>query len=67
MADLRKYASTDLAQSALWAVAFVGVAALVGLGKVKPETLEYMLFALVGRAAYTGAAKKGAEDERTGR
>lgn len=36
---------------ALWALAFVGVCVLVGLGKVKPETLEYVLFALLGFAA----------------
>ncbi len=40
---------------ALWALAFVGVCVLVGLGKVKPETLEYVLFALIGFAA----SKKG--------
>jgi hypothetical protein len=36
---------------ALWALAFVGVCILVGLEKVKPETLEYVLFALLGFAA----------------
>jgi hypothetical protein len=37
--------------SLLWAVAFVGVCVLVGLGKVKPETLEYLLFAVIGRSS----------------
>ena len=35
----------------LWCVAFVGVCILVGLGKVKPETLEYLLFAIGGAVA----------------
>lgn len=35
----------------LWAVAFVGVTVLVGLGKLKPETIEYLLFALLGQAS----------------
>lgn len=48
--DLKKLASHD---SVLWAVAFTGVCVLVGLGKIKPETVEYLLFALVGRAATT--------------
>lgn len=34
----------------LWAVAFVGVSVLVALGKLKPETIEYLLFALLGQA-----------------
>lgn len=55
---LSKLKESDIAQNALWAVAFVGVCALVGLGKVKPETLEYMLFALVGRATYSKAVKE---------
>lgn len=32
----------------MWAIAFVGVCVLVGLGKIKPETIEYLLFALLG-------------------
>lgn len=35
----------------LWAVAFVGVSVLVGLGKLKPEVIEYLLFALLGQAS----------------
>lgn len=37
--------------SLLWAVSFVGVCVLVGLGKLKPETVELMLFAVIGRKA----------------
>lgn len=40
----------ELRQSALWVVAFVGVCIMVGLGKVKPETIEYLLFAMLGAA-----------------
>jgi hypothetical protein len=47
-------------QRVLWAVAFVGVCVLVGLGKLKPETVEYMLFALFGAA--TG--RRAVEDEK---
>ncbi len=61
---LKKLTESDFAQNALWAVAFVGVCTLVGLGKLKPETVEYMLFALVGRAAYVkGSSTKGKTDE----
>jgi len=35
----------------LWCVAFTGVCVLVALGKVKPETLEYLLFAIGGAVA----------------
>jgi hypothetical protein len=42
---LAKVTDTEL----LWVVAFAGVCTLVGLGKLKPETVEYMLFAVVGR------------------
>ncbi len=38
----------------LWALAFTAVSVLVGLGKLKPETLEFMLFALCGRASTGG-------------
>jgi len=42
----------------LWAVTFVGVCVLVGLGKVKPETIEYMMMAIVGRVASTRKASE---------
>lgn len=33
----------------LWAFAFVGVCVLVGVGKLKPETVELMVMAIIGR------------------
>jgi hypothetical protein len=51
MEAFKKLSESETAQAALWAVAFTGVVVLVALGRVKPETLEFMLFALVGRAS----------------
>lgn len=48
---LSKASQSEVVQAALWVVAFAGVSVLVGLGKLKPETIEYLLFALLGRAA----------------
>lgn len=48
---LKDYLSEEMRQGGMWVVAFVGVTILVGMGKLKPETIEYMLFALVGQAA----------------
>lgn len=39
----------EIRQSGMWVVAFVGVCIMVGLGKLKPETVEYVLFALLGK------------------
>lgn len=41
----------EKSEAVLWGVAFTGVCVLVGLGKIKAETVEYLLFALVGRSA----------------
>jgi hypothetical protein len=38
------------AKLAIWVVAFICVTILVGLGKCKPETIEMMLFYIVGAA-----------------
>lgn len=38
----------------LWAVAFVGICIMVAMGKLKPETIEYMLFALLGKQSERG-------------
>lgn len=51
MESLKKYAEDELVQAGLWVAGFIGVCVLVGLGKLKPETVEYMLFALIGRTA----------------
>jgi hypothetical protein len=40
----------EFRQGGLWVVAFVGVCVLVYAGKLKPETVEYILFALLGQA-----------------
>ena len=58
MADLRirDYLTEEMRQGGMWVVAFIGVTILVGMGKLKPETIEYMLFALVGQAAVRKSA-----------
>lgn len=38
-------------EAVLWVTSFVGACVLVGLGKLKPETIEMFLFAIVGRAS----------------
>lgn len=40
--------SEEIRKGGLWVVAFTGVCILVGLGKLEPKTIEYLLFALVG-------------------
>jgi hypothetical protein len=47
----------EVRKGGMWVVAFVGVCILVGLGKLKPETIEYLLFALMGQVA--GMSKPG--------
>lgn len=45
----------------VWCVSVCAVSVLVGLGKVKPETLEFLLFGLAGYAgALRGKEKTGA-------
>lgn len=46
--------NADISRTILWCVAFTGVCVLVGLGKIKPETIEYLLFALLGGAVSGG-------------
>ncbi len=43
-----KAKSSEGLQAGLWAVAFVGVCVLVGLGKVKPEVIEALLMGMLG-------------------
>jgi len=38
-------------KSLVWIVAFTGVCVLVWAGKLKPETIEYLLFAILGQYA----------------
>lgn len=63
-----KFLLTDeFRKGGMWVVAFVGVCILVGLGKLKPETIEYLLFALIGQAAVFKSqlvAPKPKEDDK---
>lgn len=43
----------------MWVVAFIGVSVLVGLGKLKPETIEFLLFAMGGAAVANKTKKEG--------
>lgn len=54
---LSNLSSSELAQFALWALAFVGVAVLVGLGKVNTSMLEGLLFGLMGSLTLKGKEK----------
>lgn len=57
LTDLRDKAQELASDSVLWAITFTGICILVGLGKLKPETVEYMMFALLGKAASSGSGK----------
>lgn len=46
-----RVSESELVQAGLWVAAFTGVCVLVGLGKMKAETVEMMLFAVIGRAS----------------
>lgn len=46
--------SEGVRKDGLWAVAFIGICIMVALGKLKPETIEYMLFALLGKQSERG-------------
>lgn len=59
--ELREYLTEEMRQGGMWVVAFIGVTILVGMGKLKPETIEYMLFALVGQAAVRKSAPRPPE------
>ncbi len=53
--------NTEVSKTILWCVAFTGVCVLVGLGKIKPETIEYLLFALGGAIASGKGSKSNAQ------
>lgn len=61
MEALRKMLADN--DTVLWGVTFIGVCVLVGLGKVKPETVEYMMMAIVGRASL-GKRTDAKEDKK---
>lgn len=52
----------DSAATVSWLVAFTGVAILVGLGKVEPNLLENLLFAMGGAVA-TKVIKNGQSNQ----
>jgi hypothetical protein len=54
---VRDLLSEGVRKDGLWAVAFVGICIMVALGKLKPETIEYMLFALLGKQSERGGKK----------
>lgn len=53
MASVKEYLSNVLADrdSFLWALTLVGICVLVGMHRVEPKLLEYMVMAIVGRAS----------------
>lgn len=54
---LSKFSQSEIVQGALWLTAFLAVCVLVGLGKLKPETVELMLMALFGASTPFGKGK----------
>lgn len=56
--SLKDSLSAEYGKTITWIVAFTGVCVLVGLDKIKPETVEYMLFALGGALAQKSIPKK---------
>lgn len=66
MADLKEMLSHEHTQSAMWVVAFVGVCVLVGLGKLKPETIEMLLMGLASRVITGQQAKQTGDSNANG-
>lgn len=64
LAKLNQLSQQDKTQAFLWAVAFTGVCVLVALGKVQPDMLEKVLFALIGGMAMK---RSGGNDEQSGK
>lgn len=62
MPTLQEIKDSHLTQAALWALAFVGVCVLVYVGKLKPETVELMVMALVGASSPFGGGRKDANE-----
>ncbi len=52
--------SEGVRKDGLWAVAFIGICIMVAMGKLKPETIEYMLFALLGKRSERGSKDENA-------
>ncbi len=54
MSALSKFTHSEIIQASLWVVAFVGVCALVYVGKLRPETVEMMIMAVIGASSPFG-------------
>lgn len=59
--SLKKINESELSQAIIWVAAFTGVSVLVGLGKLRPESLEMLLFALIGRASSSKGKSHGTD------
>ncbi len=46
--NIKELVSSDVTKTVTWICAFAGVCVLVGLGKMKPEAVEMLLFGLLG-------------------
>lgn len=55
--------SQEWGKTVTWMVAFIGVCVLVAIDKLKPETVEYMLFALGGALAQKPSIPPSSKDE----
>ncbi len=64
MKNVKEKIFEEVRQGVLWLVAFVGVCILVGLNKLRPETIEYFLFSLFGYGA--ARLQKEPKDEDRG-
>ncbi len=64
MERVKAILTDSVRKDGLWAVAFIGVCVMVGLGKLKPESIEYLLFALLGKQSERGKAKKESVGEQ---
>lgn len=56
--SIKDLLSEGIRRDGLWAVAFTGVCIMVAMGHLKPETIEFMLFALLGKQSERGKQKE---------
>lgn len=52
--EMKQLLAEGVRRDGLWAVAFIGVCIMVATGHLKPETVEYLLFALLGKQSERG-------------
>lgn len=57
MESFKDQVKASAADIVVWCVTLVVVGVLVGIGRVKPETLEYILFAIAGYAGSKTGSK----------